>query len=354
MTELVDLSGGDIAIAPGWDDLPALDLAGIGTHYAPGAGLEHLRQTIAGIYNCASTENVVVTTGASAGLTSIFAALRQLGNTALIPQCAYPGFSASLRMLGMGASRYTIEDGEFMPPITERPACVVVNSPLNPTGEEIPSATVDGIVRYCARTGAAVVIDSVYDALNSGGSRAGNLFASRVSNTFEVSSLSKSLAMAGWRLGYVISDKKSCEMVARSHYALAMSASLPAQHFARSILHRPDLPMWRGQLAAAIQARRKDVTSRFARFGVACTGGVTPFAWMDLQPLGLTAEVFCRAAARGGVVCVASGNAFTGHASTFIRVNLAAAEEEVFARAMDWIERLFAAVAARRATCEGS
>jgi len=84
---------------------------------------------------------------------------------------------------------------------------VLINSPCNPTGGVISAADLRRIVEACAQVGAVLVYDETYERFVYDGvehASAAALAAEFPDTIALVGSFSKTYAMTGWRLGYVL------------------------------------------------------------------------------------------------------------------------------------------------------
>jgi aspartate aminotransferase len=105
------------------------------------------------------------------------------------------------------ADGFAIHAEPFLERIGERTAAVLINSPCNPTGGVISPGDLRRVVEACARVGAVLVYDETYERFVYDGaahSSAAALAAEFPETIALVGSFSKTYAMTGWRLGYVL------------------------------------------------------------------------------------------------------------------------------------------------------
>ena len=337
----IDLTGGAIEIAPACSPIEGLGprLAAAGQVYAPVMGTASLRALLRARLGCAEDRDVTICSGASLGLVSALNVLCQRGDTILIPTCAYPGFAAMARRLDLDVARYDPDRG---PGGEAKARCLILNSPHNPTGALASPETLALIFRFCEATGCTLIVDEVYAGLESPRPsivQAASRFDIRI---VEVGSLSKSFAMAGWRIGYVTAPGPLAEAIADAHFALGMSASAPGQVAAEAMLSWPSLPEWQVELRARLAGRRGAAVESLLRAGFAVQAGETPFLWATTGGPALRPGIFPELARRAGVA-VADGRAFEGPASMSFRINLAATADDAFGTAIDRLCRLHVA-----------
>jgi aspartate aminotransferase len=192
-------------------------LEGFGVHrYMPNAGFESTRRAVAAFLAKKTglpyeTECVTMTVGAAGALNIFFRSVLREGDEviAFAPYFPdYPAYVANYR----GTFRVCPSDTELLPDLVEferlvgpKTRAVIVNSPNNPTGVTYPESIVRKLAEILkAKTGgeAYLVSDEPYrDLVYEGGDVPWPAhFYDRV---VHVTSFSKTLSLAGERIGYV-------------------------------------------------------------------------------------------------------------------------------------------------------
>lgn len=83
-----------------------------------------------------------------------------------------------------------------------------LNNPQNPTGKVFKKDELDKVVDICTRNGCYVISDEAYEKFVYDGLKHESLTQYAQDNIISVFTLSKSFAMTGWRLGYVVTRHK--------------------------------------------------------------------------------------------------------------------------------------------------
>jgi aminotransferase len=115
-----------------------------------------------------------------------------------------------------------------------RTRAIILNTPSNPTGRMLALEELDEIAELCERWDTTVISDEVYARL---------VFDDRVHlsvadvprlrpNSIVVGSLSKSLAVSGWRLGYLRAEPEYTRVLRRVHEATTNGTAAPLQYAA--------------------------------------------------------------------------------------------------------------------------
>ena len=187
------------------------------THYTPSAGLPELRELVArksveenGIPCDAS--NVLITPSKHAIFMSVLSTVDE-GDEVIIPDPAWGTYDASIRLAG-GKVKYAVlnQENEFrMTPetvaemITPKTRLMVINSPSNPAGSVLDRDDVKGLADLAIDHDITVISDEVYEHIIYDGE---HVSMASIDGMFErtitVNGFSKTFAMTGWRLGWMV------------------------------------------------------------------------------------------------------------------------------------------------------
>ncbi len=278
------------------------------TGYSPIVGLPTVREAIAGRIArrtgapCAA-ENIAIVPGAQA---AVFAALQCLagnGDEVVVPEPMYATYGAVAHAAGARLvnvpmrpeAGFRIDLDDVARAVTPDTRLIWINSPHNPTGVVMTSAEMEGVAELCRRHDLWLLCDEVYEDIAYGAPHvsAWSLDGMR-DRTVVASSLSKSHAMPGYRMGWLAAPP---EMIAHLYnLILAMFYGSPrfVQLGAMPAL-TTDLP--------EVAALRTDYARRAAMVhGILSTaphcrsnppqGGM--FALLDVRGTGMSADRFAR------------------------------------------------------------
>ncbi len=190
------------------------------THYTASTGIVPLREAI---YRKVTTQNglkvaspdqVVVTNGAMHGLYVIFRALLDPGDEVILPDPMWTEIAENIRLAGgtpvpirlRAEMDYQYEPAAIEAAITPRTRAIFINTPQNPIGVVAGRETLQGIAALAEKHNLMLVSDEAYEHVIYDGRQhvsLGSLPAAQ-DRTISVFSLSKTYAMSGLRLGYVI------------------------------------------------------------------------------------------------------------------------------------------------------
>ena len=234
--------------------------------YTPTPGLPQLREAIAGYYRsrygiAISASRILVTTGASAALMLVCAALIDPGDEVLLADPGYPANRHFVRVVeGVpravpvdAASGYQLAPTHLERHWGPRTAAALVASPSNPTGTQIAHDELERIHAVVRARGGVLIVDEIYHGLTYGQrDRTALEFGDDV---FIINSFSKYFGMTGWRLGWMVVPEAFMPAVDKLAQNLFISSSEIAQKAALAAFH-PDTTALLEQRRDAFRAQR--------------------------------------------------------------------------------------------------
>ncbi|MDB2543530.1 aminotransferase class I/II-fold pyridoxal phosphate-dependent enzyme [Woeseiaceae bacterium] len=188
------------------------------THYSPLAGEMKLREKIAVHANSlygdgVESEHIAVLPGAQAALFSSFLCISGCDDEVIILEPTYATYPAVIQASGAKlitivldrATDYQINLSEIKAAITKKTRAILINSPCNPSGVIFSQQDLNDLAKLCKQNDIWLVSDEVYWSLTYE-KKHYSAYSQREtrSNVIVVNSLSKSHAMSGWRIGWVI------------------------------------------------------------------------------------------------------------------------------------------------------
>ncbi len=191
------------------------------THYNPNAGLMGLRQAVAETYSQFpggyTHENVMITVGALEALTLSLIATINPGDEVIIPDPAFPNYEGQILMAGgkpIAVPVYEENDFKIRPEdiekaITSKTKAILLNSPSNPLGSVLDERDIKAIAEIVHTHGLLVYSDEVYDKIIYDDYKCYSMamIPELHENVIIINGFSKSYAMTGWRLGYIVASK---------------------------------------------------------------------------------------------------------------------------------------------------
>ena len=199
--------------------LEAMHAAALGgaTGYAMVPGIDDLRNAVATRLTArtgvpTTLDNVLITAGGQAALFAAFRAALDEGDTALYINPYYATYPGTIRSVGGVPKAVTAEaDNGFLPTFEALDAAaagakaLLINSPNNPTGAVYGRDTLEAIAAVAKKHDLIVISDEVYDTQVWEGEHFSiRSLEGMAERTFVVGSMSKSHAMTGSRVGWLV------------------------------------------------------------------------------------------------------------------------------------------------------
>lgn len=328
------------------------------TRYTSAPGIKDLREAVVEKYRRQygvdySVPEVVISCGAKHTLFNLAFALFEEGDEVLLPVPYWVTFPEQFKMVGaVPVEVMTREEDDFVlkasaleAKATSRTRAMVVNTPNNPTGAVIPAEEMDRIVDLALDRNLMIIFDECYEFFVFDGNRHTSLaqYADRARHvSLLVNTASKTYAMTGWRIGYLVAPREVARSVSNIQSHSANPASVSQKAALESILGSQDSV---SQMIAEYERRRRYVVERLNGMpGLSCaTPGGAFYAFPNISSyfgseVGDSVE-FSTWLLRQSGVAVVPGSAFgmEGH----VRISFATSMENLVT-GMDLMEEALA------------
>lgn len=318
------------------------------TRYAPNAGTTELRTAIAHRVSrrtgrATAFDQVIVTNGAAEGLFATMQVLFNPGEELLLPDPGWPGFRSmaalarvEMRSYDLRPERaYDLDLDEIAASCTLKTRGIVINTPSNPIGALLSEAALIGLVRLAEERDLWIIADECYDEIVFEAEHPQIAALSDSERLVVVRSFSKTYAMTGWRVGYVIAPEPVAALLAKAQEPILSCINSPAQAAALAALEGPQ--DFVADMVDSLRARRDAALELLSAHDVAAfrpDGAL--YLWIDVRPTGLSSRDFARRLVQEASVAVVPGSAFGDNGEGFIRVSIATAREQL----LDGLTRL--------------
>jgi aspartate aminotransferase len=280
-------------------------------------------------------EEILITDGATCGISTALAVLVQHGRDVLLPDPVYDAYSGPIALWGGRAirisarivvGRFVIDRGALHEACTRQARVLLLNTPWNPTGTVFDRAELEAIAAFAEDRNLLLLSDEIYDSLVYDGRRhvsPVSLSAETRARTVLVNSLSKTYAMTGWRVGYCAGP---APIIRAMLLVLQQSSRGPATFVqdAAAFALRGDQASVQA-MALQYQGRRDRVLEALRDIP-----GVTPltpegglFAMVDVRGLGRTSDEVRRILLHEAGVVVLHGSACGPGGEGMLRVSFA-------------------------------
>jgi methionine aminotransferase len=236
--------------------------------YAPMPGVLALREAIAAkVETCYGARydpatEVVVTSGATAGLYATLTALVHPGDEVVLFEPCYDSYVPVIRLSGgtpvfvsLRYPDYRVDWDEVRRAITPRTRALLVNTPHNPTGTVWTPDDMRQLSTLVDRSDIVLVADEVYEHVIFDGRPHESLLRDPAlcARAVVISSFGKTFHTTGWKVGYCVAPQALLAEVVRVHQFVTFTVHTPSQiAFAEFVSRDPQA----AALAGFYQAKR--------------------------------------------------------------------------------------------------
>ena len=224
-------------------------------HYSDNAGVPELRQALAEKLSAQygfpvdGEREIVITLGATEAITLCMLSLFEFGDEIIVFSPMYPSFSDQIALAGLAMKvvHCSFDDGFGLPleelegAVGPRTRGILVNSPSNPTGSVFTREELGYLADFAKRHDLVVISDECYkDLIYDGEHRSISEFAGMRERTAIVGAASKTYAMTGWRVGWVVVPAAFKKYAQKCHQILTTHAATFVQYGVAAALRCAD------------------------------------------------------------------------------------------------------------------
>ncbi len=283
----------------------------------------------------------IATIGAKEGISHLVLAMMGPGDVALVPNPTYPIHMYSVIIAGADVRSISLTSGEgdfmdrvqrAMKTIWPKPKIMIISFPHNPTTEVVDLDFFKRVVAFAKEHGILVIHDLAYADLVFDGYTAPSILQVPGAKdvAVELYSMSKGYSMPGWRVGFVLGNKRMLGALTRIKSYLDYGMFQPIQIAATVALNGPYRV---AEEAVEVYRKRRDcLVDGFARIGWEFEKPKgTMFVWAPIpEPFRAMGSVeFAKLLLSKGKVAVSPGIGFGEHGEGFVRFALVENEHRI-------------------------
>ena len=316
--------------------------------YTTTAGLPPLREKIADSWKEFQTDmnadNVCITMSGTNALLNLFLTLVNPGDNVLLPEPYFPLYGPDVSISGGEAKYYSCKfEHEFIPQIEDlehlvddKTVAILYNFPSNPTGGTLDENQRDELLAFAKKHDLWIISDEVYDRIVFDAKHV-SFMGTGYERVLLVNSFSKTFAMTGWRIGYIISTNlEAMKQIIKMQYYITACSNDAMQHAVLVAMEQagdfPDI------VAEEFRQRCDLIVERLnAMPGVKChkpKGAIYVFPKIEVE--GMNSEELALELLKDGVLC-SPGSAFGPSGEGHLRFAYTISKEEI-SRGMDKVE----------------
>ena len=312
-------------------------------HYSPVTGSLDLREAVASrivskTSVATSPDQAIICPGGQAGLYACATLALNPGDEAIIVEPYYATYAQTvLSAGGVPVCVATLPENGFQPSaeaiaaaITPKTRMILINSPQNPSGVVYTRETLEGIAALCRDHDLWLVSDEVYESqVYVGEHISPRVLDGMAERTLVIGSMSKSHAMTGWRVGWVIGPEAAIASLA--DLFLTMTYGMASFIQEAALVGLREGAQGEKDIAALYQRRRDRALAALA--GSTKLKVHAPDAAMylliDVRAVSADGEAFAYALLDHEKIGVMPGESFGASASGHIRISLCTEDDKL-------------------------
>ena len=302
------------------------------TQYTPAPGIPALREALATYYKqrygvALSRERILITPGASGGLTLLANLLVSPGDGILLSDPAYPCVRNFIQLMNAQPQLVPVGPEHNFQPTLElleqhrrrHTSGVWLASPSNPTGTILERERLAAICQWGKAGGLHVLVDEIYHGLHYVDDLPSALELDP--SVFVVNSFSKYFGMTGWRLGWIVVPDAFVEHANILAQNLYISASSIAQYAALAAFTDEAQALFE-QRRDAFRQRRDYLVHSLAELGFGLSEHIQGafYLYADISRFSSDCEQFCHDILENHGVALTPGTDFGDyHSQRYVR-----------------------------------
>ncbi|MEK6779776.1 MAG: aminotransferase class I/II-fold pyridoxal phosphate-dependent enzyme [Candidatus Deferrimicrobiota bacterium] len=315
--------------------------------YSLSRGIPKLRQAICAWYkrkydvDLDPDTETIATIGAKEGISHLVMAILGPGDIAMVPNPTYPIHAYSVIIAGADVRSISLTSGEgdfmdraqrAMKTLWPKPKVMIISFPHNPTTEVVDLAFFKRVVAFAREHQMLVIHDLAYADLVFDGYKAPSILQVQGAKdvAVEMYSMSKGYSMPGWRVGFVVGNKRMVSALTRLKSYLDYGMFQAIQVAATVALNGPQRVV--DEAVEVYRKRRDCLVDGFARIGWEFPKPKgTMFVWAPLpEPFASLGSLeFSKLLLTKARVAVSPGIGFGEHGEGYVRFALVENEHRI-------------------------
>lgn len=302
------------------------------THYTPSAGIPELREAVAlkekqfnGIE--AKAGNVLITPTKFAINIAVMVLINP-GDEVIIPEPYYLSYPDIVRLYGGKVvtvptdSDYELDLEAMEKLVTPRTRMIILSNPTNPTGKVYSQKSLRNLADFVIKHNLYLLSDEIYeDLIYEGSMFSPASIPEMFARTITLSGFSKSYAMTGWRIGYMVAPEDIIKAGNKVQQQTITCATSVSQYGALAALQDRETPK---RFLETFRKRREivlDLISNSSNMSMRKPEGAF-YAFVKYDA-NLNSEDFCEKALEKNGIVITPGSAFGNQGEGHFRLSFA-------------------------------
>ncbi|MBC1447915.1 aminotransferase class I/II-fold pyridoxal phosphate-dependent enzyme [Listeria welshimeri] len=304
------------------------------TNYTPNAGMPELLAAASTYfkekYDLSYKDNeIIVTVGATEAISVALQTILEPDDEVILPDPIYPGYEPLITLnkarpikIDTTETNFKLTPEQLRAHITPKTKALIIPYPSNPTGVSLTKEELLALAAVLKETGIFVIADEIYSELTYHQEHV-SIAPMLRDQTIVINGLSKSHAMIGWRIGFLLAPENLTKEMLKIHqYSVTCASSISQKAALEAITNGKDDAF---QMRTEYKTRANFTQERLEKMGFTVIPPDGAFYFFVKLPDEITENSFDWAVrlAEEAKVAVVPGNAFSEKGDRYFRLSYA-------------------------------
>ena len=303
------------------------------TRYTKNKGINELREIIASKYKHYTSEEVILTVGSTEGLGIIIKSIVEKDDEVIIPTPGYVGYKPLIDLeqgivveIDTTKSNYVLTKEVLENAYSIKTKAMIITSPNNPTGYTLSNEEMEIIKDFVLEKDILLISDEIYSSIVYDIKyHSFSEFEDLKENLVVLNGFSKSHAMTGFRIGYVVGPIELINQFVKVHQYNVTSTSTISQYAALKAIE-----LEYKHLLDAFKYNRSLILEALDELDIPyipCNGAF--YVFFNISKFNMTSLEFCDKLLYDYKLALIPGEYFLGSHQDYVRLSYAGDVEEV-------------------------
>ncbi|MDT0016298.1 aminotransferase class I/II-fold pyridoxal phosphate-dependent enzyme [Listeria swaminathanii] len=304
------------------------------TNYTPNAGMPELLEAASTYFHekydlSYTNKEIIVTVGATEAISVALQTILEPGDEVILPDPIYPGYEPLITLnkaqpikVDTTETNFKLTPEQLRAHITPKTKALIIPYPSNPTGVTLTKEELAALAEVLKETGIFVIADEIYSELTYRQEHV-SIAPMLKEQTIVINGLSKSHAMIGWRIGFLLAPESlTTEMLKIHQYSVTCASSISQKAALEALTHGKDDAF---QMRTEYKTRANFTQDRLEKMGFTVIPPDGAFYFFVKLPDTIQENSFDWAVklAEEAKVAVVPGNAFSEKGDRYFRLSYA-------------------------------
>lgn len=273
-------------------------------------------------------DEIVITNGVSEGISAVLKMILEQGDEVIIFNPAFVLYQSNIQMNGgivveydLLSTHMKVDKEKLMSLMTDKTKAIILNSPCNPTGKMMSDEDLACIYDCIKDKPIFIISDEIYRELIFDYQNYPSIsqYLDLRSRLFILNGLSKSFAMTGWRVGYVLGPRDYMKIIGVVHQNMVSCISTISQYAAIEALQHPEIVEKIRRYYRKNRDYAYEALSPYFKNIIKPEGAF--YLYIDISNFQKTSYDFSMKLLKDAKVAIVPGIAFEKHDSGYVRMS---------------------------------